>query len=254
MNGKALSSLPDLVNEQGASALLAAILSLLRSNNISKKFILEFVSRQYNREGSYGSVRQYRKLLRAYEDMGIIMSTWFSEPKFLDEKSRPIPVTNKRGPRSVSALVRLSRVKISASLAAELMRRSPSIGLDSRGDFVALKRVFVLPEFQVPRAALIIERYLDTLRKNSTASRQDTCLLLERNCHVPEIDSNRIAPILRDIKGRGTAFMDSVDGDIESHRKRGAKRGAVGELGVLIFAWTRPARKRALKSAASSRT
>jgi len=237
--------LPDQVNQQGASALLAAIISLLRTNNISKDFIIEFVTHNYDLQGSYGNLRQYRKLLRAYEDMGMIMSTWFSEPRFLDNKSRPLPVSIRRGDRSVSGLVRLSRVKISTSMATELMRRSPSIGVDSHGNFIALKRVFVLTEFEVPRAALMIERYLDTLRKNSAAYNRDaTTLLLERNCYVPEIDLNRIAPILRDIKSRGTAFMDSVDGDIESHRQRGSKRKGVGELGVLVFAWTRPSTRR----------
>ncbi len=232
-------SLPDLVNQQAAGVLLAAIISLFRANKISKDFVLGFISKHYDFKKSHGSARQYRKLLRAYEDMGMIMSTWFSEPRYLDDKSRPLPVSIKRGPRSIIGLVRLSRVKISVSEATELMRRSPSIGIDASGNFLALKRVFVLPEFEVPRAALVIERYLDTLRKNSASHQRDTTLLLERNCYVPKIDLSKIAPILRDIKGRGTAFMDSVDGDIESHRQRGSKRNAVGELGVLMFAWTR---------------
>jgi len=252
MTRNALASLPDIVRGQGASALLAAIIAFLRSKDISKEFILDFVRQNYDHRGSYGSAREYRKLLRAYEDMGAVMSTWFSEPRFLDNKSRPMPVTTKRGPLSVSGLVRMSHVKVSATVAAELMRRSPSVGVDSQGRFLALKRVFVLPEFELPRAALIIERYLDTLQKNSTAHNENTTLLLERNCHVPEIDLNRIAPILRDIKGRGSAFMDSIDGDIESHRHRRSKRKAVGELGVLVFAWTRPT-SRSQKADAASR-
>jgi len=247
MTRNALPSSPDLVNRHGANALLAAIISFLRTKDISKEFILDFVRQNYDQQGSYAGVAEYRKLLRAYEDMGILMSTWFSEPKFLDNKSSPVPVTTKRGPRSVSELIRMARVKISATMAAELMRRSPSVSTDSQGRFRALRRVFVLPEFEVPRAALIVERYLDTLRKNSTAHMQGTTLLLERNCHVPEIDLNRVAPILRDIKGRGTAFMDSVDGDIESYRHRRSKRHRVGELGVLVFAWTRPSRSRTAK-------
>jgi hypothetical protein len=122
------------------------------------------------------------------------------------------------------------------------MRRSPSIRVDDWGKFVALKRVFVLPDFEVPRAALVIERYLDTLRRNSSAQKNGATLLLERNCHVPEIDLKRISPILRDIRERGTAFMDSVDGDIEAHRVRRPRQSGVGELGVLTFAWTRPSR------------
>jgi hypothetical protein len=238
----------DLANQQAAAALMAATFSFLLRNKISKKVILDSIQQHHGSRKSHGGVRQYRKLVRAYEDMGIVMSTWFSLPKFLDQESRPLPLTAMRGLHSVPSLVRSSHVKISASLAIDLMRRSPSVRIDARGDFVALKRVFVLPEFEIPRAALVIERYFDTLRSNSSAHRNGTTLLLERNCHVPEIDLRRITPILRDIKGRGTAFMDSVDGDIEAHRIRRSKRKGVGELGVLVFAWTRPSKARRPKS------
>ena len=190
-----------------------------------------------------GHIREFRRLVRAYEDMGTVMSTWFSHPRYLDWESRPLRLP-LRGAISVRSLVRSSRVSLSVALATELMRRSPSIRIDSKGNFTALKRVFVLPDFEVPRAALVIERYLNTLRRNSSAQKNGTTLLLERNCHVPEIDLKRISPILRDIKERGTAFMDSIDGDIEAHRLRRPRRRGVGELGVLTFAWTRPSRSR----------
>ncbi len=229
-------------------ALLTATFAFLLENDISKKLIMESTRQQRGRRNLDKSVREYRRLVRAYEDMGMVMSAWFSLPRFLDSESRPLPLAVDRGPQSVPSLVRSSRVKISAALAVELMRRSPSVRIDARGNFVALKRVFVLPDFEVPRAALVIARYLDTLRRNSSAQRADTTLLLERNCHVPEIDLRKINPILRDIKGRGTAFMDSVDGDIEAHRIRRSRRKGVGELGVLIFAWTRPSKSRRSKS------
>ena len=239
----------DLANYQGASALLAATLAFLIRNNVSKKFILESASQQLRGQRIRAKVGQYRRSIRAYEDMGMVMSTWFSNPKFLDQESHPLPLTPFRGSKSIQSLVRSARVKIPATLAVELMRRSPSVQIDARGNLVALKRVFVLPDFEVPRAALVIERYLDTLRRNSSAQRKGTTLLLERNCHVPEIELTRIAPILRDIRGRGTAFMDSVDGDIEAHRiRRPPGRSGVGELGVLVFAWTRPAKLRRSKS------
>jgi hypothetical protein len=67
-------------------------------------------------------------------------------------------------------------------------------------------------------------------------------LLLERSCHVPEIDLRTVSPILRDIKERGTAFMDSTDGEIEANRLRSSrrsKRAVSGQIGVVVFAWTR---------------
>jgi hypothetical protein len=244
-------SFSTLANQQGAAALLTATFAFLLRNNISKKLIMDSARQQLGRRKLAGGVRQYRRLVRAYEDMGMIMSAWFSLPRFLDQEGRPLPLTMNSGPHSISNLARLSRVKISPPLVIELMRRSPSVRIDSNGKFVAIKRVFVLPDIEILRAALVIERYLDTLRKNSSAHRSSATLLLERNCHVPEIDLKRIAPILRDIKGRGTAFMDSVDGDIEAHRNRKDGKKGVGELGVLVFAWTR--RSKVRRSESSSR-
>jgi len=241
-------SFSELAKQQGARALLTATFAFLLENDISKKFIVESTRQQRGSRNIDRRVRKYRRLVRAYEDMGMVMSAWFSLPRFLDPDGRPLPLAVSRGPQSVASLVRSSRVKISAALAVELMKRSSSVRMDADGDFIALKRVFVLPDFEVPRAALVIERYLDTLRRNFSTHRTDTTLLLERNCYVPEIDLRKINPMLRDIKGRGTAFMDSIDGDIEAHRTRRSRRKEVGELGVLVFAWTRPSKTRRSRS------
>jgi hypothetical protein len=241
-------SFSDLAIQQGAVVLIESVVRFLRENNISRSLILTSARVLDNPKKPRRGVRHYRALVRAYEDMGMVMSTWFLLPKFLDREGRPLPLSPHRGPLSIGNLVRSSHVKISVLLAVQLMRRSTSVRMDSRGNFVPLKRVFVLPDFEVPRAALVVERYLDTLRKNSSAGKNGTNLLLERNCHVPEVDFRRIRPILRDIKGRGTAFMDSVDGDIEAHRVRRFRRTGVGELGVLVFAWTRPSKSRQSKA------
>jgi hypothetical protein len=241
-------SVSDLATQQGAVALLTATLAFLVRNRVSRKFILKSVDHQLSRPLIRAEVSEYKRLINAYEDMGMVMSTWFSLPKFLDRDGHPLPLSSMHGPQSIPGLVRSARVKIRVAHAIELMRQSRSVHVDSHGNFVALKRVFVLPEFEVPRAALVIDRYLDTLRRNSSAHRKGTTLLLERNCRVSEIGLTRIAPMLRDIKSRGTAFMDSVDGDIEAHRIYKSGKKGVGELGVLVFAWTRPARVRRQRS------
>jgi hypothetical protein len=245
-------SFSNLAIQQAAFALVQAVSRFLRDNGIPKKLVKTSTGLLDKPKRRRANFRRFRELVRAYEDMGLVMSAWFSLPKYLDHDGRPLPLSANRGPISVSSLVRSSRAKISVRLAVELMRCSTSVKIDSRGNFVALKRVFGLPDFEVPRAALVIERYLDTLRKNSSAQKNGANLLLERNCHVPEVDLNRIRPILRDIKGRGTAFMDSIDGDIEAHRIRRSKRRGVGELGVLVFAWTRPTKSR--RSRVNSKT
>jgi hypothetical protein len=229
-----------LVNRQGAHVLLSATFAFLRRNRIPDESIKDFIRTHFNCRKRKGDVRRYRKQVSNYEDMGIIMSTWHSLPRFLDESGRPMPLSLKRGGCSVARLVRSSRVRLPWPLAVELMRRSPSIAMDEHGNLTALKRAFVLPGFEIPRAALVIERYLDTLGRNSSTRKNRTLLLLEKNCWVPEVDLTTIAPVLRDIKDRGSALIHSIDGEIERRRLRRPKNKGVGEMGLLIFSWTRP--------------
>jgi hypothetical protein len=244
----------EIANRQGANALLTAALAFLRMNNVPKRLILDCIKRIYDGRSSKASLRQYRKLINAYEDMGIVMSTWFSLPRFLDLQYRPIPLAGGFGPRSIGRLVRASRVSISTPVAIDLMLRSPSVRVDTLGNFVALRREFVLPDFEIPRAALVMERYLDTLHRNFSPRKKKGILLLERNCHVPNVSSAIIAPVLRDIKKRGSAYIDSVNGDIEGLRIRGSSPQGAGEMSVHIFAWTRLSRRRKSKRGARTRT
>src|ERR1700744_1307830 len=186
----------EIAKQQGANALIAATVGFLRANSISKELILKSVREFYDPRKAMTGIRQFRKLARAYEDMGIVMSTWFSASNFLDRECRPVPLGIKRGSRSIYSLVRAARVSISPAFAIELMRRSPCIGLNSVGNFVAQRREFVLPDFTVMRAAIMMERYLDTLHRNSDKSKSQSVLLLERNCHVPEVNLKAIAPVL----------------------------------------------------------
>lgn len=248
MTRKSDSTLLEIVNRQGANALLTATFAFLRTNNISKRLILDSARKSCDLQRPKANVRQYRNLVRAYEEMGIVMSTWFSLPRFLDKDCRPLPLTTARGPRSIWGLVRASRVSISPTAAIALIQRSPSVRADALGNLIAQRREFVLPGIAVPRAALVIERYLDTLSRNSSMNKRKRFLLLERNCHVPEVNLTTIAPILRDIKRRGSAYIDSVNGDLEGLRLKRSRRREAGEMSVHIFAWTRLSKARKLKA------
>jgi hypothetical protein len=236
------SLLAEMVKRQGANALVAATIGFLDANNVSRHLIVKSIRQYYGAGKGADNLRQYKRLARAYEDMGLVMSTWFSAPNFLDAECRPLPLAIKAGRKSVYALVRAARVSISPAFAIELMRRSPCVRVSALGRFVAQRREFVLPGFAVLRAALMIERYLDTLHRNSAPDKKKSVLLLERNCHVPEVNLKTVAPILRDIKKRGSAYIDSVDGDIESLRRKRSRHKGSGEMSVHIFAWTRLAK------------
>ena len=155
----------ELANQQGAAALLAATFEFLGRNRIPRKMFLEAFRQHRSHQESSGDIRRYKRLVRAYEEMGTVMSTWFSLPRFLDANGLPIRLTATKGLHSIRSLVLSSRVKVSATLAIELMRRSTSVRVDAHGRFIALKRVFVLPDFEVPRAALVISRYLEPISK-----------------------------------------------------------------------------------------
>ena len=234
------STLVDL-NQLGANALLAATFDFLRQNNIPKKSIVDFVkaysvSRQRGR-----TLRVYRELERAQEDVGLIMATWFSDPRFLDADGSPAPLAIGKGTKTIAQLIRASGAKIKPSVAVELMRRSPSTRFNGDRTVSAVRRVFVLPKLEVLRAAFVVERFLDTLKDIASGRLRETRFLLERSCHVSKVDFTNIIPMLRDIESRGTAFLDSLDGDLESRRLRRSKGKSIGELGVHVFLWTRPA-------------
>ncbi len=234
-------SLSSELKEQGADNLLAATFRFLRSHNVSNESIVKFTKKYQGRTKAPAKSRRYNELQIAYEEMGIIMATWFSDPEFLDSAGKPVSISQGSGVNSLSRLIRASRARIAPSLALELMSESPSIKFEKNGKLMALRRVFVLPKMEVPRAAFVIERFLDTLQKNTLLRKKNAALLLERSCHVSKVDLSLIGPLLRNIEDRGTAFMDLIDGEIEAQRLHRARRTPTGEMGVLVFAWTQPA-------------
>jgi hypothetical protein len=222
-----------VLKEQAARVLIAAMHEFLRRNEIPEEIIKGYKSPDLEK-----NIGLYRRLMRISEYAGLLMGTWYSDPEFLDEFGNPVPLP----PRSISRLIRASHVAISAKEALQLMRSSPSVKTNSDGYLVPLRKVFVLPDSEVPRAALVIERFLDTLYRNASL-RKYNATLLERSCRVSGVDLSVSARILRDIKEQGGAFMDAVDGEIEARRARGPKRRngvKLGELGVVVFAWVRP--------------
>jgi hypothetical protein len=242
MNNRRTKPWHPLAKAEAAKALIQAVDDFLRENGISRRAL-----KTHAQEKRKANLRTYRKISSAYRDVAVLMANWFTNPKFLDNAGQPVALTQSSGSQSVARLIKHSRVRVPIYLAWEMLTCSPSIKFNSDGTLTALRRVFVLPEFQVPRAALVVERYLETLRRNASFRKKNAATLLERSCFVPDIDLATISPVLRDIKERGTAFMDGVDGEIESCRIRGARREPAGELGVVVFAWTRSGHARTKK-------
>jgi len=234
-----------LLKEQAARILVSAMRDFLRRNRIPEKII------KADRDPHHQTnIRHYRRFMRAWEYVGVLLGTWYSNPKFLDKWGHPIALA----PRSITRLIRASHVDLSVKDALQLMRCSPSIKTNSDGDLIPLRKVFVLPDSEVPRAAHIVERYLDTVYRNASL-RKCNATLLERSCRASGIDLSGSAPVLRDIKEMGGVFMDAIDGEIEASRSRRPKRSRVknGELGVVVFAWVRPNLLMRKVSAAESR-
>jgi hypothetical protein len=225
---------------QSATALLISTFEFLVRNNISREFIIDKTHSFFHQTSkTTKSLRLYRDMLRRHEAMGVVMSTWYSDPRFLDASGRPISLHPKDGHKSLPRLLSASGISLSSAIALKLMRRSPSVRIGADGFLTAVRRVFVLPDLELPRAAFVVENYLGTLQKNALGRKNKSVLLLERSCHVSNVDISLVAPLLRDIEGRGTAFIDSIDGDLEGRRLRQTQAKNSCELGVSVFAWTK---------------
>jgi hypothetical protein len=218
---------------------MGATFGFLLQNNIELKAIADFARTYGAQEKPCSPPRLYQDMVRMYDDMGVMMATWFSDSRFLDPSGRPLPLRVGTGSGSLTHLLKVSGAKVKAKVAIELMRLSPSIKFENDGSLIALRRVFVLPKFEVARAAFVVERYLKTLLDNVSRRKEEIPLLLERSCYVTKVDQVRLARTLRAIDESGTAFMDFIDGEIESLRVKQSNRRSTDELGVLVFAWTK---------------
>ena len=233
------------VNEKAAVALVRSTLLFLRNQGFNAqnlRRVLDQASRS-PRKKRRTRLDEFVEYIKAYEEMGILLSTWYTDRRFLDDSGNVLALAPvSRGRRSIGALVRASGIALTVEAAMPLLRRSPSISVDARGWFVALRRAFMLEDFEIPRAALIVERFLETLRTNELGRNEQLPILLERSCYVTRVNKRKVPALLRDIRSKGVAFMDAVDGEIEAHRIAKASKVATGEMGVVTFAWIKSKR------------
>ncbi len=240
-SSKKSQAISEAVMAEGAEILFGAVFNFLFNCKLDRKLIERSARRAHTsarRGGEANTARKFRSVLRVYEELGTIISTWHSNARFVDDAGNPIPLSTGRGSLSIRNLVRASGTKVPYRIVVKLMRISPTIKEDDRG-MVAVSRFFSLPGFELLRAGLVIERFLETLYSNTVVGGEGSKLIFERNCYADGIKPEKLALLLRDVKHRGTAFMDSVDGQIESGRSGSSKKLATGELGVFMFAWTR---------------
>ena len=237
------SSWRDSVTEQAAVALVRAVMCFLSEQGGGAQKLQYFISKAQQPHRKRGrSANDYVEFIRTYEEMGILLSTWHTNSKFLDKEGNVLALAPRsKGSRSIGGLIKASGTRLKLETAIAFLQISPSISVDSRGWLVATKRAFALETFEIPREALIVGRFLETLRTNELGRSYGGPILLERSCYVTGVDKKKVPPLLRDIRSKGVAFMDSVDGEIEAHRLVKAPKTATGEMGVVTFAWTRDA-------------
>ncbi len=86
--------------------------------------------------------RPGNELLRGiveYEEMGSLLSTWYTDTRFLDDRGYPVSLVAKpKGRRSVGSLVRAAKIRTSPEATIDLLRMSPSVKLDELGRFNAV--------------------------------------------------------------------------------------------------------------------
>ncbi len=233
-----------LLHEGAAEALINSVYQYLIFNNIDPKWIESHLATLNRRSASKVHSNKFRAAFRAYEDMGAIIATWFADPAFLDKDGSPAPLSAGKGRTSIKKLLLAAGSELSTLAVKRLLQESPSIRKIGEDSFIPISRVFMLPSFELLRAATVVERFLETLKSNSEASMKGSPLMFERSSYAHDIDLKSVMKLLRDIKSRGTGFMNGVDGEIEAQRNKrrsGEKKDV--ELGVFTFVWARPTRK-----------
>ncbi len=160
----------EVFKAEAAEILFGAVVSFLRKNKLDSKMILraaKHAEQNTVKVRRNSAVRQFRSVLRVYEEMGGIIATWYSHPKFLDAAGNPKPLSVGRGSFTILNLIRSSGADVPHSVVVELMYMSPTITINDRGELLAISRFFSLPGFELLRAGLVIERFLETLYRNS---------------------------------------------------------------------------------------
>ena len=76
-------------NYEAAQVLLAATVNFLLGNEIPETVIRSFMLKRGYRSKSKTRLRKFGAVIKAYEDMGMIMSTWFTNTEFLDALGQP---------------------------------------------------------------------------------------------------------------------------------------------------------------------
>ena len=228
----------ETAQNQAADVLLDSAIEFLIRNGISRSQIHSRLGRKGNNAQHNSRKNAFMAFARAYENMGSVLSTWFDSPMFLNDDGSPAPLRIRSGQRCIGTLIKKSKVRISVGEAIDLLKRSPSVRFEGENQVIALRRVFVLPQIELARAALVVPRYLDTLYANSFAYRSGTVKLLERQCSATKINLKSITPILRSIKEQGASFVDSIDVQLEGSSMKRRGKSANSDLGLVVFAWT----------------
>jgi len=226
------------------SVLLAAVSDFLAKKGLPAHTVSRLISKHSVSE-KRRAFDLYEQAMTTWSSMGKVMETWYSNPKFLDQSGLPVEITITRGKYTVPKLIKAAGIQISKREVLHMLRSSPSIYQTSDRSFRPASRVFIMPNAELLRAAFVVQRFLMTLGANATRHRLRKPLILERNCCVSDADLNMALPVMRDIKERATAFMDSVDWELESCRARPrSNKSKTGELGVLVFAWSSPTKRK----------
>lgn len=231
----------NLAQLQAGEILSHAFVKYLKDNGMSKLSILKWTNAALEDKAVTAS-EEYDFVTKTYEDVGTLLSTWFDDPNFLDQNGSPARLTIDAGPKSLARLVKASRKRIPTSTAISLMRSSPSVKVGKKY-LRAVRRVFVLKNFDFTRAAIIVPRYLSTLKSNAANRSTGRGRLLERQCSVRGASLNQVKSLLQNIRVQGATFVDSIDGQMEA-MKFGNKKPALGaEIGLLVFAWVKRGEK-----------
>ena len=146
---------------------------------------------------------------------GVVLSHWYTDPEFLDKKSRPKPLQLPEGPRraSFAGLVRRYGGDIPPGAMLKELARAGCVRQDSKGYWHVIKREFSprgTDAFLVERFGECIHDLADTMSHNMALSEEEE-RRFEFRAWNDNVDPSKLAAVKALVYGHGRAYLEAVD-------------------------------------------
>ncbi len=217
--------------------LLAPIAAFLAKSGLSRTQLLaEFRSALSHATASKLKVTH----MKIGEEASSIVNRWLRDPMFLNSAGRPADLT-LRGARSITALVKASRMKVSPKVALNMLIEFGIVRNVATGKYRLVRRLVDFGHLDYlpfePNFRFLVDA--TKVSTNRLRSPKGTPGLFWQCADNPRIDARHAGDFLRFAQQRSLSFMHEINDWLDEHEdKRAYSKGQkvrLKRLGIGLF-------------------